>query len=1135
MIRIALQTCLTVMALLISASVSLAATCESDPNECTPKKLCKEATNIKGGNTVWSTASGSANYVRFAQGLGMSCGVVAIVEPCDLDPNECKISQLCKKATKSNGEQTVWNSAAQSYVDVAKEYGMSCDVVAQTTSSPENITALLATAQAELREAEKISTEAQRQMVVLSESVRELQAQIGGLQSILSDYRRRDEKNNIKLTDLGNDLNMALAQAASEARKNLVLKDKIKTLGSNLNMALAQAASEARKNLALQADKTKTTLVTKDCSASSPEMCSTELLCVRATSQTGSAVLWTKTSSLQTYVLEAKKRGLNCGVGDTTTSVTKTCTSMAPQFCADSLLCNRATTEKANSKKWQTHYGLAYVKEAKKRGLSCNVNDQIIREITYCHNDITACDNNSVCQKSTFIEGNKKYWWPSPSFKDKYQAEARRRGLSCEVSGEAHPGFCGMNNAQACDDQRVCVNAITGDVKNPIWSTLQSNEVYRKEAKKRGLTCGVKATTSSVTKTCSTSTPEACSVTAICKLATLGSGESKTWALSLNSRAYVKEAKKRGLNCGVITQTTSGLPNCKGSYNASTWTNCFGTYTYGPNSEWAGDKYVGEYKDGKQNGQGTKTYASGDKYVGEYKGGKRSGQGTYTWTNGNKYVGEYKDGKRNGQGTYTFASGNKYVGEYKNDKRNGQGFYIWKDGSADFCVYVDDEDSNCSGSNVYDVAPVLTDKFRQLSEYQRRKIQSNLKSMDLYSSTIDRKWGRGTFVGLASYAALNLKTVNINNSSTANTLLQKVMAETQTPSGLPNCPSIGYGHNCFGTWSDGAGYKYVGEWQNNKQHGQGIFTWSAPHSDAGAKYVGEFRDGKRNGQGTFTFSAPHSSAGEKYVGEFRDGKRNGQGTATFSAPHSSAGAKYVGEFRDGKRNGQGTVTFSAPSRFAGQKYVGEFRDEKYNGQGTFTWSDGENYVGEFKDDKYNGQGTKTYANGDQYIGNYLDNARHGRGTQTYANGSKYVGEWRDDKRNGQGTFKLKSVLMDDIIQEGLWKDDVFQGENELQISTTNELSQTLCPGSPYDISQKPDVSKDWNACLGEVHWEYSGGGSYVGEFENGAWHGQGTFKQSPNEEYVGEWQNDQPHGQGTYTYADGTINEGKWKNGEFQN
>ena len=84
--------------------------------------------------------------------------------------------------------------------------------------------ALLATAQGELSKAEAISTEAQRQMALLSAEVGELRAQIGGLQSILDDARRRDEDNNVKITNLGSDLNMALAQAASEARKNLVLE-----------------------------------------------------------------------------------------------------------------------------------------------------------------------------------------------------------------------------------------------------------------------------------------------------------------------------------------------------------------------------------------------------------------------------------------------------------------------------------------------------------------------------------------------------------------------------------------------------------------------------------------------------------------------------------------------------------------------------------------------------------------------------------------------------------------------------------------------------------------------------------------------------------------------------------------------
>ncbi|SVD17076.1 uncharacterized protein METZ01_LOCUS369930, partial [marine metagenome] len=66
-----------------------------------------------------------------------------------------------------------------------------------------------------------------------------------------------------------------------------------------------------------------------------------------------------------------------------------------------------------------------------------------------------------------------------------------------------------------------------------------------------------------------------------------------------------------------------------------------------------GDVYVGEWKDGLQNGQGTYTFANGDVYEGEHKDGKQDGQGKKVFGNGHLYVGEWKDGLQNGQGTYT--------------------------------------------------------------------------------------------------------------------------------------------------------------------------------------------------------------------------------------------------------------------------------------------------------------------------------------------------------------------------------------------------------------------------------------------------------------------------------------------------
>jgi len=89
-----------------------------------------------------------------------------------------------------------------------------------------------------------------------------------------------------------------------------------------------------------------------------------------------------------------------------------------------------------------------------------------------------------------------------------------------------------------------------------------------------------------------------------------------------------------------------------------------------------GDKYVGEWKDGKFNGQGTKISGTkavaGAKYVGEWKDGKMNGQGTLTYANGDEYVGKWKDRNMNGQGTYTYANGTVFKGLWENGKFLGE-------------------------------------------------------------------------------------------------------------------------------------------------------------------------------------------------------------------------------------------------------------------------------------------------------------------------------------------------------------------------------------------------------------------------------------------------------------------------------
>ena len=120
--------------------------------------------------------------------------------------------------------------------------------------------------------------------------------------------------------------------------------------------------------------------------------------------------------------------------------------------------------------------------------------------------------------------------------------------------------------------------------------------------------------------------------------------------------------------------------------------------------------------------------------------------------------------------------------------------------------------------------------------------------------------------------------------------------------------------------------KYVGEFKNDKKHGQGTETW-----EDGRRYVGEFKNGQANGLGTHTWKN-----GEKHVGEFKNDKANGLGTHIWPD-----GYKYVGEYKNNKKHGQGTETWED-----GRRYVGEFKNDEriYLRTKTKYWSDNNSFV-----------------------------------------------------------------------------------------------------------------------------------------------------------------------------------------------
>ena len=132
-----------------------------------------------------------------------------------------------------------------------------------------------------------------------------------------------------------------------------------------------------------------------------------------------------------------------------------------------------------------------------------------------------------------------------------------------------------------------------------------------------------------------------------------------------------------GGGAAVKTLTLADGSKYEGQVNKDGAPHGKGAMTY--NTKWDGKsydpypvEYTGEWKDGKQDGQGTMTYggyvrfyAKGCKYVGQWKDHRIHGHGTMTWPDGAKYEGEWDCcDMPGGQGTLTLANGKKYSGRW---------------------------------------------------------------------------------------------------------------------------------------------------------------------------------------------------------------------------------------------------------------------------------------------------------------------------------------------------------------------------------------------------------------------------------------------------------------------------------------
>ena len=180
-----------------------------------------------------------------------------------------------------------------------------------------------------------------------------------------------------------------------------------------------------------------------------------------------------------------------------------------------------------------------------------------------------------------------------------------------------------------------------------------------------------------------------------------------------------------------------------------------------------------------------------------------------------------------------------YTGPYKNDKRHGYGVYYFTNGDV---YHGDFRDGTISNYGIM--------KYRDggiYKGYWKNGIQHGFGKVVRSDRIVQGKWENGKINGLGKIVFLETKDT------------------------------------------------YVGEFKDDKRHGNGQYTWSN-----GDVYIGNWDKGKMSG-----FGLKVSKNSEVYAGMWKDDKADGLGAKYFVTKDT-----YIGGHKDDYRHGKGFYVFN---------------------------------------------------------------------------------------------------------------------------------------------------------------------------------------------------------------------------------
>ena len=341
-----------------------------------------------------------------------------------------------------------------------------------------------------------------------------------------------------------------------------------------------------------------------------------------------------------------------------------------------------------------------------------------------------------------------------------------------------------------------------------------------------------------------------------------------------------------------------------------------------------GDVYVGGYNMGKRHGEGTMTYADGRVYSGEWENSIKSGRGTFRQVNGEEYIGSFAGGTFEGNGTYSFANGNTYIGNWKGGKRDGAGVLIYANGAKEAQVW--EGGKKVFAEIVEDPIPVqetvenAAEETAQAAETVAENAEQAVETVAQAAETVAEDAAKAVE---AVAEAVEEKTEAVAETVTEAVETAVENAETAAETVVENAEAAA---------------------ENVEAAAENVEA-AAENVEAAAENVEEAAEE----------SAPVEEAAPAPVIPARETK----------SINYKSGNRYEGEVDDKNMpHGSGVFTYTN-----GSSYEGEFEHGVREGYGVFRWSTGDSYEGGWKNDKRHGEGVMKYANGRVRKGRFENN------------------------------------------------------------------------------------------------------------------------------------------------------------------